>query len=77
LPPASVVGAVHGLDEIDAPPDDADIGRFADMRRPMLDRTPFNLILHNRKAMAIADGLHGVTTEEPGAEAHLQPAELV
>ena len=54
------------LDEIDAPLDDANIGRFVDMLRGMQDRTQFVLVTHNRKTMEIADRLYGVTMEEPG-----------
>jgi chromosome segregation protein len=54
------------LDEIDAPLDDANVGRFVEMLRGMLDRTQFILITHNRRTMEIADRLYGVTMEEPG-----------
>ena len=54
------------LDEIDAPLDDANIGRFVEMLRGMQTQTQFILITHNRKTMEIADRLYGVTMEEPG-----------
>jgi chromosome segregation protein len=54
------------MDEIDAPLDDANTGRFLDMLRGMLAHTQFILITHNRKTMEIADRLYGVTMEEPG-----------
>jgi chromosome segregation protein len=54
------------LDEIDAPLDDANVSRFVDMLRSMLDRTQFILITHNRRTMEIANRLYGVTMEEPG-----------
>jgi chromosome segregation protein len=54
------------LDEIDAPLDDANIGRFVEMLRSMMDRTQFIVITHNRKTMEIANRLYGVTMEEPG-----------
>jgi chromosome segregation protein len=54
------------LDEIDAPLDDANIGRFVEMLRGMMNRTQFIIITHNRKTMEIADRLYGVTMEEPG-----------
>ena len=54
------------LDEIDAPLDDANVGRFVDMLRGMQAHTQFILITHNRKTMEIADRLYGVTMEEPG-----------
>jgi chromosome segregation protein len=54
------------LDEIDAPLDDANIGRFVGMLQSMQQHTQFILITHNRKTMEIADRLYGVTMEEPG-----------
>ncbi|MGE3273538.1 MAG: chromosome segregation protein SMC [Vicinamibacterales bacterium] len=54
------------LDEIDAPLDDANIGRFVEMLRQMLDQTQFIIITHSRKTMEIANRLYGVTMEEPG-----------
>ena len=54
------------LDEIDAPLDDANIGRFVEMLRGMQQHTQFILITHHRKTMEIADRLYGVTMEEPG-----------
>jgi chromosome segregation protein len=54
------------LDEIDAPLDDANVGRFVEMLRGMLDKTQFILITHNRRTMEIANRLYGVTMEEPG-----------
>ncbi len=54
------------LDEIDAPLDDANVGRFVDMLRSMQDQTQFILITHHRRTMEIADRLYGVTMEEPG-----------
>ncbi len=54
------------LDEIDAPLDEANIGRFVEMLRAMQSDTQFILVTHNRKTMEIADRLYGVTMEEPG-----------
>ena len=54
------------LDEIDAPLDDANVGRFIEMLRSMMDKTQFIIITHSRKTMEIADRLYGVTMEEPG-----------
>jgi chromosome segregation protein len=54
------------LDEIDAPLDDANIGRFVEMLQGMQSHTQFILITHNRKTMEIADRLYGVTMEDPG-----------
>ena len=54
------------LDEVDAPLDDANIGRFVKMLEGLKDETQFVLITHSRKTMSIADQLYGVTMEEPG-----------
>ena len=54
------------LDEIDAPLDDANIGRFTDILKKMQQETQFIIITHSRKTMEIADRLYGVTMEEPG-----------
>lgn len=54
------------LDEVDAPLDDANIGRFNDMVREMSGASQFIIITHNRSTMAVADTLYGVTMEEPG-----------
>jgi chromosome segregation protein len=54
------------LDEIDAPLDDANIGRFVEMLQGMQEHTQFILVTHNRKTMEIANRLYGVTMEEPG-----------
>ncbi len=54
------------LDEVDAPLDDANVGRFVRMLDGMKGQTQFILITHHRKTMEIADQLYGVTMEEPG-----------
>ncbi|MEQ1869466.1 MAG: chromosome segregation protein SMC [Vicinamibacterales bacterium] len=54
------------LDEIDAPLDDANIGRFVQMLKSLQGQTQFIIITHSRKTMEIADRLYGVTMEEPG-----------
>lgn len=54
------------LDEVDAPLDDANIGRFNDMIREMTSFSQFILITHSKTTMAVADTLYGVTMEEPG-----------
>jgi chromosome segregation protein len=54
------------LDEVDAPLDDANIGRFVRMLEGLKDHTQFVLITHSRRTMQIADQLYGVTMEEPG-----------
>lgn len=54
------------LDEVDAPLDDANIGRFNDIVREMSATSQFIVITHNKTTMAVADTLYGVTMEEPG-----------
>jgi chromosome segregation protein len=54
------------LDEVDAPLDDANVGRFNSMIREMTDRSQFIMITHNKRTMAVADQLYGVTMQEPG-----------
>jgi chromosome segregation protein len=54
------------LDEVDAPLDDANIGRFLAMLRELRETTQFIIITHSRKTMEMADQLYGVTMEEPG-----------
>jgi len=54
------------LDEVDAPLDEANIGRFTQLVEEMSVRTQFVLITHSKKTMSIAPVLYGVTMQEPG-----------
>ncbi|WP_018295015.1 chromosome segregation protein SMC [Mariprofundus ferrooxydans] len=54
------------LDEVDAPLDDANVGRFGDMVRELADRVQFMAISHNKITMQKADRLVGVSMPEPG-----------
>lgn len=54
------------LDEVDAPLDDANVGRFAAMVKEMSERVQFIYITHNKVSMEKADQLMGVTMSEPG-----------
>ena len=54
------------LDEVDAPLDDANVGRFCDMVREMSERVQFIFITHNKITMDLANHLTGVTMHEPG-----------
>ncbi|MFB3915428.1 MAG: AAA family ATPase [Terriglobales bacterium] len=54
------------LDEVDAPLDEANIGRFNELVREMSMRTQFVLITHSKKTMSIAPVMYGVTMQEPG-----------
>lgn len=69
------------LDEIDAPLDEENIGRFTTVLRELAADAQFLVITHNKRTMAVADSLFGVTMEEPGVSktisvrlADLQPA---
>lgn len=54
------------LDEVDAPLDDANVGRFSKMVQEMSERVQFIYITHNKGTMEIAQQLIGVTMHEPG-----------
>ena len=54
------------LDEVDAPLDDANVGRFCELVRSLSDQVQFIFISHNKVTMEIADHLLGVTMHEPG-----------
>jgi chromosome segregation protein len=54
------------LDEVDAPLDEANVGRYNEAIRSMTDRSQFILITHIRKTMQSVDALYGVTMGEPG-----------
>jgi chromosome segregation protein len=54
------------LDEVDAPLDDANVGRYCDMVRKMSDAVQFIFITHNKVTMEMAQQLTGVTMHEPG-----------
>ena len=54
------------LDEVDAPLDEANIGRFIQLIRDMAAASQFVLITHNRRTMEAADTLYGITMEQAG-----------
>jgi chromosome segregation protein len=54
------------LDEVDAPLDDANIGRFTELIKDMAVETQFIIITHSKKTMAVAPVMYGVTMQEPG-----------
>ncbi len=54
------------LDEVDAPLDEANVGRFSNLVREMSDRVQFIFITHNKTTMEVSDQLIGVTMREPG-----------
>ncbi len=54
------------LDEVDAPLDDANVGRFSEMVREMSDQVQFLLVTHNKVTMEVAHQMLGVTMRESG-----------
>lgn len=54
------------LDEVDAPLDEANVGRFCDLLREMSEKVQFVVVTHNRLTMEAAHQLIGVTMREPG-----------
>jgi chromosome segregation protein len=54
------------LDEVDAPLDDANVGRFSQLVKEMSEKVQFLFISHNKVTMEIAQHLAGVTMKEPG-----------
>jgi chromosome segregation protein len=54
------------LDEVDAPLDDNNVGRFCDTVKDMSSRVQFIFITHNKTTMELASQLVGVTMHEPG-----------
>jgi chromosome segregation protein len=54
------------LDEVDAPLDEANVGRYNKVLEALSDRFQFIVITHNRRTMEVLDTLFGVTMQEPG-----------
>lgn len=54
------------LDEVDAPLDEANVGRYCNLVREMSEKIQFIFITHNKVTMELADHLMGVTMHEPG-----------
>ena len=54
------------LDELDAPLDEANIGRFVDMLHQFTEHSQFVIITHNKRTIASADTIYGVTMQEQG-----------
>lgn len=54
------------LDEVDAPFDEANIGRFVSVLNEFLDTTKFIVVTHSKKTMTVADMIYGVTMQESG-----------
>ncbi|MBR3654693.1 MAG: chromosome segregation protein SMC [Elusimicrobia bacterium] len=54
------------LDEVDAPFDDANVGRYNNIIREFAQKTQFMVVTHNKRTMEMADSLYGVTMEQQG-----------
>ncbi|NTV92681.1 MAG: AAA family ATPase, partial [Chlorobiaceae bacterium] len=54
------------LDEVDAPLDDANVGRFIKLLKKFENNTQFIIVTHNKNSMASCHALYGVTMEEEG-----------
>ncbi len=54
------------LDELDAPLDDANVGRFTDMLKRFLKYSQFLIITHNKRTIGVADSVYGITMQEKG-----------
>jgi chromosome segregation protein len=54
------------LDEVDAPLDDANVGKFTQMIRKFSENSQFIIVTHNKTTMASVDVIYGVTMQEPG-----------
>ncbi|KAF1710533.1 chromosome segregation protein SMC [Pseudoxanthomonas kalamensis DSM 18571] len=54
------------LDEVDAPLDEANVGRLASLVREMSEKVQFLIVTHNKATMEVAHQLSGVTMREPG-----------
>jgi len=54
------------LDEVDAPLDETNVGRLAEMLRSMAGDTQFVMVTHSKRMMTGADMIYGVTMQEPG-----------
>lgn len=54
------------LDEVDAPLDDANVGKFTNMIRQFSENSQFIIVTHNKMTMGAVDVIYGVTMQEPG-----------
>ncbi len=54
------------LDEVDAPLDDANVGKFTNMIRDFSENSQFIIVTHNKTTMSTVDVIYGVTMQEPG-----------
>jgi chromosome segregation protein len=54
------------MDEVDAPLDDANVGKFTQMIKKFSDNSQFIIVTHNKQTMSAVDVIYGVTMQEPG-----------
>lgn len=54
------------LDEVDAPLDDANVGKFTNMIQQFSQNSQFIIVTHNKQTMSAVDVIYGVTMQEPG-----------
>lgn len=54
------------LDEVDAPLDDANVGKFTNMIRKFSENSQFIIVTHNKQTMSAVDVIYGVTMQEAG-----------
>lgn len=54
------------LDEVDAPLDDANVGKFTQMIQKFSENSQFIIVTHNKMTMSAVDVIYGVTMQEPG-----------
>ena len=54
------------LDEVDAPLDDANVGKFTNMIKQFSENSQFIIVTHNKQTMSAVDVIYGVTMQEPG-----------
>jgi chromosome segregation protein len=54
------------MDEVDAPLDDANVGKFTQMIKKFSDNSQFIIVTHNKQTMSTVDVIYGVTMQEPG-----------
>ena len=54
------------LDEVDAPLDDANVGKFTKMIQQFSEKSQFIIVTHNKQTMSTVDVIYGVTMQEPG-----------
>jgi chromosome segregation protein len=63
------------LDEVDAPLDDANVGKFTNMIKKFSENSQFIIVTHNKQTMSAVDVIYGVTMQEAGVS-KLVPVDL-